>query len=826
MENNKRITENSKAITNAIGASYDKLGATLTKIDSIKQQIAATDHNEGDNRDGLKVHIKELQDQAVKLQTTIDRDIGKLLEQLDSDLGTDVTKLIGICVFGDSDGATIADAPRLTRIKTAQVVDGSLKDAIHKLFEMITLRHIKEEMDTRTYMGRLDNAFSRMLEESKSLANHIGTEDSNGTGDNLTQQMRRLRDKLKDDVPEDWRADFPRHEQAYRLLDRKLGEIENLLESLYELADTDLVAFCQEANRSYVHDVTREAAMVAERSVFMSPWVMLAALTALLVTNDAISRTGSYVLMENRLAILAVSFLAMMLFSTFLGEMHRGGRVKKLYRQMHLRLDKLTALGHVSAAGQQPKTFFSGLRLIADFATNPWEMLRLFEQRYIHHQPIGKIFPQFDLARFANGPTRNINSRKGTLYAIKASIDYRNIWRRRILVFAGNLIAIAGVWVVLAISWPPHAKHAVRGSPKFVIGQASGGSSCLIAKGHIMRVGRNYVTIRRNEEAAPVQIDRAAIRRIDARSSDRPLCDNVQPRTVQAGAAPNWSPLHELRQSVAKLTSGLAAGFAGIVAIEAQRPIVPVLQVLPASTQSDIYVTRIYLGSGELAMTGARNAMLLPLFRTPVTGLAQRDPDGAYKFGRRSLPPAGTDDKRVRAFVDAIFQPVLRCVSDGGTVQLDVAGYASNSWKTPGTHDPALMNLNLAEGRRAAVLDQLWKGAKSLDPSVASRIEIMDAAGDFQPLDQIMAGEAPQRRFIDTPELSGPEAMARHLAGFVANPPGQTLGNELRELLSRSVLIQILGTGGPACMLPDPGQLQVPAQISASAADTVSAVRN
>ena len=144
-----------------------------------------------------------------------------------------------------------------------------------------------------------------------------------------------------------------------------------------------------------------------------------------------------------------------------------------------------------------------------------------------------------------------------------------------------------------------------------------------------------------------------------------------------------------------------------------------------------------------------------------------------------------------------------QCVKHGGRINLDIAGYASATWARPNGHDPNLLNLYLAEGRRAAVLARLWHSIPSGDTGIATRIGIKSASGVTVPLADVMAQAEPPYRFLNEAGEPDVQVMTADLSRYVGDLDGAKLGDAIREVLSRSVLIRIDGVDGEICGISD-----------------------
>ncbi|MEZ5868768.1 MAG: hypothetical protein R3D46_10110 [Defluviimonas denitrificans] len=200
-----------------------------------------------------------------------------------------------------------------------------------------------------------------------------------------------------------------------------------------------------------------------------------------------------------------------------------------------------------------------------------------------------------------------------------------------------------------------------------------------------------------------------------------PLCRDFQSREKPAlGAAAKparWSLVESFAPSLTiTAPSGYgtdaAARLADIAAAIRDTPAIPVMvapQMLPqgvAATPSLLTFINVVSGKELLVPLNAKNTMLLPLFRAPSGVLAgesqRRRISMVCTVSTQADPTLAPGAGCSRAFAH-----LKSCLAGEGELQLDVIGFASETWHEAPRQDSEALNYSLAEGRRAAVLNLL-----------------------------------------------------------------------------------------------------------------------
>lgn len=714
-------------------------------------------------------------------------------------------------------------APAVTRLATARLAANDLLEAYDDLAGQITIRHVTEEMDSQGYLGRVASGFSRLDRTAQTLAARIAGNPGNGRKQaGMMTQVDRMRMLVTGNVRTEWLQEFPHHREAFERLMSRLDQISNLLTSFQTLAARDLGRFCGESNRAHVREVT---VAPARRSEWLGGASLVALLTAVLgvmLSNWAITQSGSFHLMENRAVILLLAFAAMLLIAWLPAALYRRRQINALRQRMDQAFARLLTLGMIGRR--------RGILTRIMHTLMPGPMGRAPARAPEPAFDSGGRMPDFDLSLFGDAPVRPSDGDQSANFVARRRMGLPRGALHKALMVTVNLLAIAVIPFALAylgrdpFSKDFHDRH-------FLIGRGADGHACLIGEGNLVRVTDRHLTLQRGEASSPtgtradLVVDRARVERIEqldpthyfGSAETWDSCDRGRSDGPVARANHHWSILENFGRGVGQpaygpviteLSQRLVEGFEAINGslarlAETRGPDIPaVILYVPQFQPLGPPIVPIFVDGEPVALAGAPNAMLLPLFRAPVRGIEGAGPGGAYAFGRASLRNVTEDGARVATFLNAILQPIRQCAAAGATVDLDVVGFASNSWSQPGAHDAALLNLQLAEGRRAAVLDHLWAGLD--DAATASRIRIMGMNGVLTRLDQMMSADGPLPLRFETGEqgAAGAREMAEHLAAYVRDTPDLALADSLRELLSRSAVIRILAAAGSDCLVP------------------------
>lgn len=807
----------------AVLDAIDRLERTNAQLDTLKTSSAAS---------GDAGQTAEFDETRLRLQEQVDKDredVAKALavyaEDLDKRLGDSLLAEMKTFEFFDSEGSSLGDAAKLTDVDGVRLKAQSVDDSIQKLLGMISIRHIKEEMDSQQYRNRIEDQFKRIHEKSHDLARSICKVQA---ADGIVQTAKVELEKFKNTAFTDRLADLPEARKGLDRIERKLVAIDNMLTSVRDLAGVDLMAFCGDENRAYVRYVTREVATRAEKPAFLSALVFSSGALAFAIAETAIAQSHSLFLMENRAAIVATSVVVTLMLSTKFGGTFRRGRVEKLQRRMRERLADLAALKSKDERNGVRKGWLTRIYAAA-LMLNPRALIARFFRVGDHDYPTSSVFPTYDLAKFRRARVNNTKNGATPRFDVRLTSDRREVRHRKIAMVAKNLTLLAGIYGCLALAWPYAATNLVTLNPveagKILIGSNSAGAYCILETGEITRIGANFVRVV-TPGARLVDIDRDRIQQVEpirigqasgARMLDRCDADQGRAPKIAEVLTQNWQFLPNMQfqdRPGGTAEVGMSRLSDSIDALRStldERPAPQVIPLLLSAPQpgapTEFLSVSIFLDGHETPVLHDRNAMLLPLFPVPVRNLVGRGPEGAYDYGRRSLEASKGRALIARQFLDLTLPRIIQCVQGGGTVDLDVVGYASQSWSQPNGDDPSLLNLYLAEGRRAAVLDRLWNSIPPGKTDFAERIRIVSADGKPVSLAIAMAGARPAFRFQTKAGALEPSLMTEHLAQYVADPDGQTLGADIRELLSRSVLIRVAGANGPSCAsLPSPGK--------------------
>lgn len=829
-------------MNNQSSLDEEKIQTAIARLNQSKARLEILSHPPSESEsdeDRLRRENErtELTAEITKNKENISAALTALVVKMDQKLGSFVANDLGFLLFSDKNGGSLGDKPNISKMAKVRINDQTLEDAVRRLTDMVTMRHIKEEMDSNKYLNRVDGQFNRLVEESGKLAEKIGqpgskkvaqkTGQAENGGENATgllAQLEQAENYLETAFPKDDLREFSTTSGDVTLMKAKLKAIKNLLVSLRGLTKDDLALFCQEANRGYVRHVTHEAAVKAEKSGMSSLFVLGAGALAFPITEVGIMQSRSLSLMDNRMLILTLAVGGMTALSMGLGAWNRNRRITTLNRRMQERLADLIALKTAeerrSLSAEQCKKTPAPLRPFRFI----WRRGQQAVQPGSQAGNAGSPFKRLDLSSFANAAVSNCDNKVSTRFDIDRQIEDRTTKRRGALVFAGNIAALGAIYLMLTVLWPMTAK--LGGSSmiaklfdapnKTLLGNAGDGSPCVLETGEILRINDDYLLID-NKNLGTVRVDRDRIWRVEtARDGkmevERGLqrCDvkaDLQTETVQAPEYNFWLPATDENGHVSVGSSDALTGLSGsldrlaeTIGSATAQPAPPIVLTVqqPAATLG-LPTISIFINGTELPIKPDRNAMLMPLFPWAVQTIGQTGRDGAYDYGRRSLDGGNYQSEVARKFLEIVFPRILTCVGKGGRVDLDIVGYASQSWSHPQGSDPNLLNLYLAEGRRAAVLKSLWRSIPHGQNGIAKGIRIISASGDPIPLSEVMAASRPTFRFLNDAGQPEPEFMMRHLSDFVGDADGQVLGSDIHELLSRSVLIRVVGVNGPNC---------------------------
>lgn len=800
-----------RKLSETIRNTYQKLYDIQTLRDAMRARAAGVDPSCGPTESPMEP--SQFDEEIAQLRQKINADLAVLLDDLDKDLGSKAREDLPIFDFGEASCKDAPDQFLLSQIETARPLAPEVFVAEQELLKQISIRHIKEEMDSLTYHSRVESGFSRLVDASKLDDKRIVQRSGpNGQSPPFLKKVDDLLAILKDNIPQEWLLDHPNRKPKFDAMEGRLTAIRNLLLSCQAFMAKGVPEFCSPDNRGYVRAVTAEAAAKAEKVGWASLLVLAAAATSTLLANHAISESGNFPQMEYRAYILTAVFIATLVFSSYVGSRFREAQIARLNRQMRTAFTGMLALGvRLPRPARGDRSMAARwFRLLGRL--NPRRAERQF-------QAAGDSrFPVFMLDWFREDISRNASSAPVGRFAVGRQID----WSRNLILRAGvlgiNAAAMGVIYLGLAGS-PTTFALSKNDNPRHVlIGRAADGRACVIAQGNVIRVTDRDLTLRASSNGAnasqPIRaiIDRNLVQRIVRVHPDgAESCDVPQPIVVKhqgdiggAGSAGMVS-VPDSATDVSAIASTLQTGFAALNASLQNLPppstptLAPVFLLPAAAPETGLPVINIFVDGTQLTQDGERNAMLLPLFRTPVLGLETGGPLAAYNYGRRSLASGTEDSDRVSAFLAALFQPLYQCVASGATLDLDVVGFASTSWQEPGSHEVTGLNVELAEGRRAALIERLWAGMT--DHAASHRIRIMDAAGALVPLDQMIGADLlRQRRFVGDQQGTASAKMTEHLLKFVADTQRGQLSEGLRELLSRSAVIQILGTSDRDCL--------------------------
>ncbi|TPM28237.1 hypothetical protein [Mesorhizobium sp. B2-3-4] len=196
------------------------------------------------------------------------------------------------------------------------------------------------------------------------------------------------------------------------------------------------------------------------------------------------------------------------------------------------------------------------------------------------------------------------------------------------------------------------------------------------------------------------------------------------------------SPLARLVGATGGLAASIQEGAGRIAGTQPSPVVVPVIIDAPAAPASapeahagPTFITQVYTAGGKVYDYGG-GTMMLPIFLDPVTGVQDKSfgetgidtPAKAFYFGltsltNRNLPNSEAKSALLREIAarytdcmertKAIYEKAGNAAA-APRLKLSIEGYASEDWKAArNDQDRRDLNLYLAEGRRAAIIEAL-----------------------------------------------------------------------------------------------------------------------
>lgn len=772
-----------------------------------------------------------------------------LIDGVDRDLAAMLGGMIGSFQFFADNGAPVTGSTPLIRIEDARVNSAALSESVRHLGDLLSLRNIREEMESATYQNRLATAFDMVREAGAAYAQDLGDSRDEGSGclavlDRHAGLLAGLRTSLSQISTSDL------HEEI-----RAIGQRAQVLRRLKHLAmwhraraDESLLAFCGDQNRRYVRACTKDIARRAEGRVKMSVLILAAAASAAALTDRAIAFAGTFSHMTHRGAVVAAVFAAMLGISIL------AGMICRQWRAGRLRNVVLQRLRAIFAVAEAPKRKSPGARWIEPMRTCADALVRRAGDSglatALRRLVAGEDRPVFDtvkLSRFDTVPA-SIPDAGTVLERFGADNPLAMVFARAGVVTAAVATIVVAPTLILLPQVLADGRAPARDSTSLVR-QHVDGTRCESTRGRIVRAPDTALAIARRDEVANAAVrTRHGSPAMQARSAARierisgflpewhatwigrasnaryalatsgpepvPRCDEhaaVKPQPPALsnvlslfGASGPEIPADHQPSAAGPTTAGGPSRDADAIG----RTAPPQVLVLPALRMETAPGGRAVLWNLAVFIDGipvsdlwpqlaARNAMLLPVFRAPVRSLAAISPEAAYLHGRHSLDVDRPDGKASGALLDLAFRPLRSCLMDGGTLDLDVVGFANEAWETPREPSRDLLNLNLAEGRRAALLHRLGRAID--DPALAARVRIRHPDDDsWTPLTGVLAAD---RRV--QPRFGSYESLRQELAGWADGKETGRISGDLQEVLGRAGLVRVHAVRGGPCAAPD-----------------------
>jgi hypothetical protein len=223
---------------------------------------------------------------------------------------------------------------------------------------------------------------------------------------------------------------------------------------------------------------------------------------------------------------------------------------------------------------------------------------------------------------------------------------------------------------------------------------------------------------------------------------------------------------------------------------------------------NQIFVDSLQPSFAGLTAAENANSILLPMFNTPVR--STEDVLTTLAFGLNSLTvnSKGSNELQVmhnENWLETVTEPLLNCVGNdvrgSSKIVLDILGFASEQWeKELPDHQKVINNHALSEGRRLAVIKWLKERAKSDKNGFDARRVELASKGENINLAEISIEDL-QNKWKEYQRFENGAAMFKRRDAWVGTVANKKDANPIHELLSRSVVIQILELNSPNCRL-------------------------
>ncbi len=818
--------------------TIEKLCARLDREDGLAAQIVTTiarlgkipdDDDHAEERAEVTAKLTKLQQEEEKVAAQLGKQLSDEIKKLEDSLVNDLKSRLAPLSLEDANENELSSKDRLSDCAKVSLQDEGFLDNARKLDSIVSYEHILEEMDSRTYLERVNGELARLKETGHKMRGSIRTSVGK------VKKLRERRDERRRQLRLAHEACRKRGVAVMGAdrLDDPAPEFEailNVLETYEERLNGPLAQFTGPRNKDYIRKMTTYAAKAAEQGLLPSVLAGANSVVAVLLLKYGITNSGSLLLLENQTALIATAALVAYVGALWVGKRNRKRRID------HLNARMMTALRSVFEIGATEQTTGANALRKNWLVRNLWGAIHyIIGLRFT--DPAGTsdnkdlfVFPKINLGQYfqvlQKQSTQSRPDKRGMSPQVFAeaavSVVSRDVKERWWV--GGKSLLIALVSALL-----PVAPVLLTGDQvTHLVGRTVDGERCILASGPIVRATPANLHIAKAGQAGPLErffpsfpaqsIDRQAIVEIKHHPVDSKKLQNCDDRAIEIREAsvekrrPNLSFLENFGRYLhvtnhqhgpaldATARAQIDAIHASVTAPQTQSTVHvvnPNFTVTAPKGQTVNYVLKLYVDGQHIDGGPRKNSMLFPLFRNPVKGIPhfKKEEDYkrvVYKHGRDSLKPGSDDGVRNLAMLKTAFLPLLDCLEPGSILELDVMAFASNKWHSPGAFEPSDLNHVLAEGRRAAVLDVL---AVLLDDSGRQgKILIHDASkGDAVLLRNLREGTKVPSRF------AGPKEMREALRNWVADDGGEVVKGQIKELLERSVVVRLIEITGSTC---------------------------
>ncbi|GLQ29315.1 hypothetical protein GCM10007927_41190 [Sulfitobacter pacificus] len=716
------------------------------------------------------------------------------------------------------------DTPtRLDKITGLQLESGELEYRITALLDHLTTRRIAEEMDTPTYLFRLEKFFKRARKRSVALLDGTIT----GLGAYLADKEQEIsqfclvlqtaveatESKALKTLQSAWSAQIGARADD---VTRHLKNIEATRLDVAQRLEAFNDVLLSDSNTSRVKETAAYVSRVVERSVYLRIWPFVVAAVASLGAKIALSFQSSLLIAQYDDHILVGSFLLVYLFSAFLGRVFRRqviAKVQKAYRK-------------------SIKNLFA-----KDWAT--------FEAFQFQPVPIARKQPGDAGGGKWRPPLKRVPGKRTARFLPLAIMMSCN----------GLLLLAPGLLVLLAIAAASQNAELLTKPREWetytFVGTTSRGLPCIVEQGNLTHMdSEHYYVLPQTEvdltfgqrtfpELYSYAVPTQTVKLIRAKRADDAydmakcteesgsgnfdleglgaslagIADNRQENRQSATPRMTKEQVRALintelsagdQSAIQKVAEAIDALAAGLVPPHDPMPRLTSV-VLPApapapliqTATTDPVIWEYHLYAEDRRVLQAPNMQVIFFFPSGVRGTGNTQA-GAYQRGLNSFEALSEADALHQSALEVQLAQLAQSLqvwlaNNEADLSINVQGFASLRWDA--RLDDQLkerLNFALAEGRRHAVLRRL----QTVLGDTSARVRVASAeSGTCSPLSEAVFTtweEIRDRGFADVQDMVTARSELLGSAGWTAN--------DLRlEFSRRSVVVQV-GKGTSLCV--------------------------